>query len=58
MAQVQAFDVNGRELQEGQYVLNVTEPTVKHAWLRKGNVLRVTYWETITIFTREFVSVF
>lgn len=45
MGKVKAFDKNGIEIKKEDLVKIVKSSNNKHHWLRKGNKLRVAYFE-------------
>ncbi|MCT6926340.1 hypothetical protein [Metasolibacillus sp.] len=55
-----AYDCNGQELERGDIVKIITDRFKGwHGWLRKGNALKVAYWENRPIGMNErYVVIF
>lgn len=45
MGKLKVFDVNGKVLNQGDVVKIISDVNQDHSWLRKGNTLKVAYWE-------------
>lgn len=55
---MKAIDINGKEIKKGQ-IVKIIHDDNDHNWLKKGNTLRVRYWENRSFCKKNpFVVVF